>query len=183
MASGMLNMKTIESWFSKRVDEELKDLASKESSHPRLAIAFVVVLTLIMLYFIAHQLSSTNFFTATFGTLEMLFLYGSLIEWIVVATLEGLGRKNLSRDVDAFGGIIFVTIGTAWLFLVFPFEFANFADVLPDFLKFLVQWISNDIARVLLVLVFIVHLVAAVYYGILRMFVRKVHASESAKKR
>jgi hypothetical protein len=28
-----------------------------------------------------------------------------------------------------------------------------------------------------------VHLVAAVYYGILRMFVRKVRASESAKKR
>ncbi len=151
----------------------MKDLASKARSHPRIAIAGAVVLTLIVLYLIAHQLWSTGFFTAKFGTFEMLLLYGSLIEWIVVAALEAFGRKNLSRDIDAFGGIIFVTIGGAWLFVVFPFEFAYFADVLPDFLRFLVQWISNDIARVVIVLWTIVNLVAAVYYGILRVFVRK----------
>ena len=162
-----------ESWFSRRVEKELKDLASKARSHPRPAIAFVVVFTLIVLYLIAHQLWSTGFFTAKFGTFEMLLLYGSLIEWIVVAALEVFGRKNLSRDIDAFGGIIFVTIGGAWLFVVFPFEFAYFADVLPDFLRFLVQWISNDIARVVIVLWIIVNLVAAVYYGILRVLVRK----------
>lgn len=103
----------------------------------------------------------------------MLLLYGSLIEWIIVAVLEVFGRKNLSRDIDAFGGIIFVTIGGVWLFVVFPFEFAYFADVLPGFLRFLVQWVSNDIARVVIVLWIIVNLVAAVYYGILRVFVRK----------
>ncbi len=162
-----------QSWFSRRVEEELKDLASKASSHPRIAIAGAVVLTLIVLYLIAHQLLSTGFFTAKFGTFEMLLLYGSLIEWIVVAALEVFGRKNLSRDIDAFGGIIFVTIGGIWLFVVFPFEFAYFADVLPDFLRFLLQWISNDIARVVIVLWIIVNLVAAVYYGILRVFVRK----------
>jgi hypothetical protein len=151
----------------------VKDLASKARSHARPAIVFVVVFTLIVLYLIAHQLWSTGFFTATFGTFEMFLLYGSLIEWILVAALEVFGRKNLSRDIDAFGGIIFVTIGGAWLFVVFPFEFAYFADVLPDFLRFLVQWISNDIARVVLVLWIIVNLVAAVYYGILRVFVRK----------
>ena len=167
-----------ESWFSRRVEEELKDLAGKERSHPRVAIAGAVVLTLIVLYLIAHQLLSTGFFTATFGTFEMLLLYGSLIEWIVVAVLEAFGRKNLSRDIDAFGGIIFVTIGGAWLFVVFPFEFAHFADVLPDFLRFLAQWISNDIARVVIVLWTTVNLVAAVYYGILRVFVRKAQAQK-----
>ena len=172
-------MKAIKSWFSRRVEEEMKDLASKTRRHPRVAIAGVVVFTLIVLYLIAHQLWSTGFFTATFGTLEMLLLYGSLIEWIVVATLEAFGRKNLSRDIDAFGGIIFVTIGGAWLFVVFPFEFTHFADVLPDFLRFLVQWISNDIARVLMMLWIIVNLVAAIYYGILRMFVRKAQARKN----
>jgi len=138
--------KASESWLTRRVENEIKDLATKKRSHPRIAIAGAVVLTLIVLYLFAHQLSSTGFFTATFGTFEMLLLYGPLIEWIVVAALEALGRKNLSRDVDAFGGIIFVTIGGIWLFVVFPFEFSYFADVLPDFLRFLVQWISNDIA-------------------------------------
>ena len=166
-------MKAIKSWFSRRVEKEMKDLASKTRSPPRVAIAGVVVFTLIVLYLFAHQLWSTGFFTATFGTLEMLLLYGSLIEWIVVAALEVFGRKNLSRDIDAFGGIIFVTIGGVWLFVVFPFEFAYFADVLPGFLRFLVQWVSNDIARVVIVLWIIVNLVAAVYYGILRVFVRK----------
>jgi hypothetical protein len=174
-------MKVIKSWFSGRVEKEMKDLASKARSYPRVAIAGAVVLTLIVLYLLAHQLWSTGFFTTAFGMLEMLLLYGSLIEWIAVAVFEAFGRKNLSRDIDAFGGIIFVTIGGVWLFVVFPFEFAYFADVLPDFLKFLVEWISNDIARVVIVLWIIVNGVAAVYYGILRVFVRKACASESAK--
>jgi hypothetical protein len=102
--------------------------------------------------------------------------YGSLIEWIVIAVLEGFGRKNFSRDIDAFGGLIVVTISGVWLFVAFPFEFAYFAEMLPDFLRFLVQWISNDIARILMVLWIIVNLVAAVYYAILRVSVRKALA-------
>ena len=151
----------------------MKDLASKASSHPRTTIAFAVVLTLIVSYFVAHQLSLTGFFTAKFGAFEILLLYVSLVEWIVVAALEAFGRKNLARNIDAFGGIIFVTIGGIWLFAVFPFEFAYFADVLPDSLRFLVQWFSNDIARVVIVLWTIVNGGAAVYYGILRVSVRK----------
>jgi Zn-dependent protease len=103
------------------------------------------------------------------------------MEWIVVAALEGFARKNLSRDIDAFGGIVFITVGVTWLLAVFPFEFAHFADVMPDFLRFLVQWISNDIARVIMVLVMVAHLFAAVYYGILRVLVRKARASASAR--
>ena len=57
--------------------------------------------------------------------------------------------------------------------MVFPFEFAYFADVLPESLRFLVQWISNDIARVLMVLGIIVHLGAAVYSPIAYKFVGK----------
>jgi len=162
-----------ESWFSRRVEKEMKDLASQAHSHLRVAIIGAVVFTLIVLYLIAHQLSSTGFFTASFSTLEMLLLYGSLIEWIIVAVLEAFGRKNLSRDIDAFGGLVFVTISAAWLLAVFPFEFTYFADVLPESLRFLVQWISNDIARVVIVLWTIANLGAAVYYGILRVLVRK----------
>jgi hypothetical protein len=34
--------------------------------------------------------------------------------------------------------------------VVFPFNFAHFADIVSDFLAFLVSWITNDIARVLI---------------------------------
>jgi hypothetical protein len=166
-------MKLIKSWFSIRVEKELKDLASQERSHPRIAIAGAMVLIIFVLYLIAHQLSSTGFFTATFGTLEMLLLYGSLIEWITVAIFEALGRKHLSRDIDAFGGIFFVVFGGFWLFLVFPFEFTYFADLLPSSHRFLLQWISNDIARMIMILWIAINLGAAFYYPILRAFVRK----------
>ena len=78
-------------------------------------------------------------------------------------------KKGFSRNI--FGGIIFAAISLAWLVVVFPFEFVYFADVLPDSLKFLVQWISNDIARVLMGLDVIVLLGAAVYSPIAYKFV------------
>ena len=161
-------------WFSRHVEAELEDVIPYDERV--VSIAIVVFGVLIVLYFVAHQTWSTGFFTATFSTLEMLLLYGSLIYWIVASALLLFGRKNLSRDFDVFGGLIFVTVGIAWLFVVFPFEFTYFADVLPDFLRFLVQWISNDIARVLMVLGIIVTLVMAVLSTILRVFVRKARA-------
>jgi type IV secretory pathway VirB2 component (pilin) len=63
-------------------------------------------------------------------------------------------------------------VATAWLLVVFPFDFTYFADVLPDFLRFLVQWISNDIARVIIVLYTIAMGIAAVYAPIGYKFIR-----------
>lgn len=162
-----------ENWLSRRIEQELKDLSNKKCSNPLATIAFVGIFTLILLYLIAHQFLSTGFFNATLNVLAMLLLYGSLGEWIIVAVLETVGRKNISRDIDAFGGIIFVVASGVWLFAVFPFEFTYFANLLPESLRFLLQWISNDVGRGVLVLWIIINAVAAIYYGILRVLVRK----------
>ncbi|MFX1250106.1 MAG: hypothetical protein ACFFCZ_00650 [Promethearchaeota archaeon] len=167
-------MDRLKIWFAKTVEEDLTDEIANDD---RVAsVVIIVVCVLIGLYFVAHQIWSTGFFTATFGFLEMLLLYGTLIYWIVTSSLILLGQKNPSRDLDSFGGLFFATFSIAWLFFVFPFEFAYFADVLPVFLRFLLQWISNDIARVLLVLLFIVHLVFAVISLILRVMFYKARA-------
>jgi len=161
----------IENWYSRAKAEAEKGIPYNERV---VGIALVAFSVLTGLYFIAHQMGSTGFFTAKFGTLEMIMFYGSLIFWIISAGLEGVfGRRFLSRLFDAFGGLIFATIALTWLLVVFPFEFAYFADVLPDFLRFLVQWISNDIFRVLLVLGIIVMGAAAVYTPIAYGFVDK----------
>ena len=165
-----------ETWFSRGKAEADKGIPANERV---VGIAIVVVSILIVLYYIAHQVGDTGFFTAKFGTLELIMLYGSLIFMIVSAGLEGIfGQRLLSRLWDAFGGLIFATIGVIWLLAVFPFEFTYFADVLPDFLKFLLQWISNDIARVMMVLIIIVTLGAAIYTPIAYKFVR-IRRSES----
>ncbi len=99
--------------------------------------------------------------------------YGSIMFGIATTAFRGLfGRKNLARLFDIFEAI-FVAVAIAWLFVVFPFDFAYFADVLPSFLRFLVQWISNDIAKVLMVLGIIVTLVMAIYNAIFYVLVRR----------
>ncbi len=166
-------MEKIKNWLSKSVEEELEDYDVLSLEDRVISIFIIMIFPLIMFYFVAHQTLSTGFFTITFGTLEMVLLYGTLIYWIFTCTVLLLGLKDLSRDIDSFGGLFFAAVGFAWLFVVFPFDFAYFTDVLPETLRFLVQWISNDIARVLLVLGFIVHLLLAIFAGILRVMVRK----------
>ena len=164
-------MNANESWFSRGKAEAEKGIPSSERF---VGIAIVVFSVLMVLFFVAHQRRSTGFFTASFGTLEMFLLYGLLILGIISAGLEGVfGLRLHSRIFDVFGGLILAAIFTVWLLVVFPFEFAYFADVLPESLRFLVRWISNDIARVLMVLAIIVYLGAAVYCPIAYGFVSK----------
>lgn len=164
----------IKSWWSKAVEKEMDDTMENSMRVGGKGIFLVGVIC--TLYFVAHQILSTGFFTPQFGTLEMVMLYGYLIAMMVSGTLYGLGRKHLSRYFDVFGGMLFAAVAITWLFVVFPFDFAYFANVLPDFLRFIAQWISNDIARVLMVLIIIVHIIGQVWMGLLHVFVRKARA-------
>ena len=157
-------------WLSKAKSEAEKGILRKDRI---VSIVIFFFSFLIILFFVAHQVFSTGFYNSDFSILEMIALYGFLLVWIITAFLEGvLGQRFASRVFDAFGGIIFATLSLAWLSLVFPFEFAHFADVLPDFLRFLVGWISNDIARVIMMLLTIIHIVAAVYSPIAYKFIK-----------
>ena len=160
-----------ENWFSRGKAEADKGIPKNERI---LGIGFFFSGSVLMLlYLAAHQIWSTGFFTAKFGTIEMFTLYGSWIAWIITSGLEGiLGQRLLSRLFDTFGGIIFIAVATAWLAVVFPFDFTYFANVLPGFLRFLLQWISNDIARILMVLYAIAMGIAAVYAPIAYKFIR-----------
>lgn len=173
----MNKTETNKSWFSTLVDKEVEYADPYEDRG--LSIGIVVVGVLIGSYCIAHQARSTGFFTTTFGPLEMILLYGTLLYWIVTSALIIVGQKNLSRDLD-LGGLFFAAAAVGWLFVVFPFDFAHFADVAPDSLRFLVQWISSDMARVLMGLSFIVHLGLAVYSAILRLSVYKARRHKNS---
>ena len=164
-------MKETESWFSRAKTEAEKNLPSNERVF---GIAIVVFCVMMIIFFGAHQTQSTGFFTFKFGSFEMLLFYGFWIFWITTAGLEAiLSQRLLSRIVDTFGGLIFATISIALLLVLFPFEFTHLADVLPESIRFLVQWISNDIARVILVLIIIAHLDAAIYSPFAYKFVDK----------
>ena len=124
-------MSTFKKWLSKIVEAELEDYDKLSVDDRVISVVVIMFFPLIVFYFVAHQMFSTGFFTATFGTLEMVLLYGTPIYWIFTCAVLLLELKDLSRDIDSFGGLMFAAVGFAWLFVVFPFDFAYFADVLP----------------------------------------------------
>ena len=164
--------KESKNWIIRHAEAEAKKDTLRYSDRVG-NVAAVVVIILVTFYFVAHQMWATGFFTSKFGTLEMFLFYSVLIYQVVPTASRALfGRKNLARFFEIFGSVL-STIVLAWFFVVFPFEFAYFADVLPSFLRFLLQWISNDIIRVLMVLGLIAAPVMAVYSAILYKLVQR----------
>ncbi len=164
-------MDSIRNRFSKTAEGELSDEIATDDKVA--SIVLIVVNSLFGLYLIAHQMVSASFFTSGFSTFDMIMLYGIPTYWITTSVLILIDQKHPSRDLDSYGGLFFATFAIGWLIVIFPFEFTHFADVLPDSLRFLLQWISNEIALVILILLFIAHLILAVYSLILRLYVRK----------
>ena len=174
-----LEQKESESWLSRAKTEANKGASRGD----RFTGVFIVVVSaLLIIIFVAHQTGSTGFFTSKFGALEAVMLYGSLVAWIITGYLDGiLGQRLLSRLFDVFGGILFITVSLVWLLIVFPFEFSFFADVFPEFLRFLVQWISNDIARGVMVVGAILLCVGGIYSPIAYKFVNVKRFSREQK--
>ena len=164
-------MKKTSEWYTRAKQEADKGVPTSERIF---GIIIVTISILLITYFALHQIKTTGFFTKSFGTFEMFFLYGYFIFWIISAGLEGIFKNRfLSRIIDAFGGIVFSGICILFLFVIFPFDFSYFANILPISLRFILRWISNDIAKVILVLIFIFHIVAAIYSPIAYKIVDK----------
>jgi hypothetical protein len=67
--------------------------------------------------------------------------------------------------------------------VVFPFNFAHFADVVPDFLAFLISWITNDIARLLLAIGMVGGIVSVGINTVLYIIVRAFLLQQSGSTR
>ena len=130
----MSDTKTSENWLVKHAEAEAKKDVIPFSERAGNIIGIVGVL-LVVLFFAVHQMESTGFFTSSFSTAEMLLVYLSLVAGMITTAIGALfGRKNLARLFDVFG-VCFFTVTLTWLYIVFPFSFTHFADVLPDFLQ------------------------------------------------
>lgn len=110
----------------------------------------IIGVVLVTLFFYAHQAWATGFFTADFGGFESFLLYGSIFLGVVGPAARSItGSKNSARLPEIFASVFWITSSTL-LLVSFPFDFAHFGDVVPEFLRFLVSWITNDIAWILL---------------------------------
>jgi hypothetical protein len=164
-------MEETESWFSRAKTAAEETLPRNERVF---GIGIVIVSVLMIIFFVSHQNQSTGFFNSKFGIFEILFFYGFWVFWITTAGLESIfNQRLLSRIVDTFGGVFFAAIAIAWNLVIFPFDFAKFSNILPESIRFLVQWISNDIAWAIMLVLMILHLLAAIYCPFAYKFVDK----------
>ncbi len=119
------------------------------------AIPTTVGVLLTVAFFAAHQVWATGFFLPDFGLIGAFLLYASILYVLVVlnTTLFGL-REDRALILDLFGGVLW-TIASVWLFIVYPFNFAHFADIVPWPLTPLVSWITPANARLVCALILV----------------------------
>jgi hypothetical protein len=123
--------------------------------------AIVILLLLLFGFFMLHLVARTDFFTERFGTLEMLCLFVPIIVAMgapIVRAQSGLRRP--ARLWMAASSLL-TAVMALWLLTTFPFNFAHFADFLPDPVRFLLFWLNDDIARIPLILQIIVGPISA----------------------
>lgn len=163
----------VKDWFARHAESEAKKDLIKLSA--RIGELIGIFCTLILLiFFITHQTSLTGFFTSKFSSLEQFLFYGSLSFGIITSIGKIIiGRKNPIRPLESLGAI-FSCIALSWLLHIFPFDFSHLADFLPEILKLITMWISNDIVRIFMMIGIIGSLVTSIYIIALYVTIRSM---------
>jgi hypothetical protein len=144
-------MKNLEKRLMKTVVEKT-DKEVLTTSQRWMELLIVAGMLLLFGFFAYHQLTNTGFFTAKFGPLEMFCLYGPIFVSLAAPVVRALSsRRNQARPFEAATNLS-LALGSSWLWIVFPLNFAHLGDVLPGALRFIISWITDDIGKVLLVL-------------------------------
>ncbi len=133
----------------------------------------ILVMLLVTAFFAYHQVAGTGFFTPRFGPLEMTLLYGGGVMGVLTSvTRAAIGRRNALRPLEMAGMVLWIA-ASLWFLTIFPFNFSHLADALPGSLHFLLSWISDDIAKALLVIGSVGGVIGIIYDGILYASVRR----------
>jgi len=110
------------------------------------------VMLLVFAFFVSHQVRQTGFFTAKFGAMEMVCLYGPMLLSLAAPIVRAVsGLRNPARPFEIVTNA-FLALAALWLLTVFPFNFAHLADILPVAMRFVLAWVTNDIGKVVLIL-------------------------------
>ena len=124
-------------------------------------IATVIAMLVLLGFFASHQQSNTGFFTDKFGSMEMLALYIPILLSFAPPIARVIsGRQNPARPFEAVTNLS-LALGSLWLAIVFPFNFAHLNDVMPSAIRFIFAWITNDIGRFVLILQVIISVIIA----------------------
>jgi len=112
----------------------------------------VIVTFLVAGFLLSHWTGDTGFYTSDFNEWDAFILFGPLLFGIVPNAFRVvIGRKNMVRPLDAFGTIIFA-LSALYFLSNFHFDMQFFAEPLPDWLRFVIDWIDEGWARFFLII-------------------------------
>ncbi|MEX1248310.1 MAG: hypothetical protein WEA61_07485 [Anaerolineales bacterium] len=122
----------------------------------------IIAMAFVAGFFAAHQVLNTGFFTAEFGAYEMLALYGPMALSLVPPIIRAsLGVRNPARPMEAIANTA-LAVGALWLFFVFPFDVSHLADILPGPVQFVFSWLTDGMARIVLILQVVIGVLTAI---------------------
>jgi len=145
--------------------DQAREAAKTLPANERISsIVFFIVFALGFWYHLALRRQGSPFYSSSFNRMDTIALYSFWMVWIITAGLEGLlGLRLWSRLFDSFGAILVAAFACLWLFVRFPFDYSYFPQLLPANLHWMLAWVGNGVARVVLLLSFLFHLFAAFY--------------------
>lgn len=121
----------------------------------------VGLMLLLLIFFAYHQWANTGFFTAKFGWIEMLALYGPIVISLAPPLQRAVqGQRNPARPLEAASDLL-LAVGSIWLRNTFPFNFAHLADPFPAAMRFAFAWLTNDVGRFILLLQILIGFISA----------------------
>lgn len=124
-------------------------VTSGERLGEALIIAGMVILTG---FFVIHQVTRTGFFNEKFGTLEMILLYVPLLLALMDSAGQIITGHHRPARLFEVGSGLLLGVAALWYLIVFPFDFTHLADAIPQGLRFLLAWVTNDIGRIVLII-------------------------------
>jgi hypothetical protein len=159
-----------ESWAVRMARKEA-DRDVLRSSERLAELISVLLISLFGIYFIWLQVNDAGFFTASFSDFDMVLFYATMFYGLVPAlTRLAVGRRNVARPLDVIGSVLFIISGSYFL-THWAFDFSYFSVGLPESIRFIFAWITNEIAQDLLLIavvisVFVLFWTITQYYSV-----------------
>lgn len=135
----------------------MEETARKEAERDKLRdvdvlgeVIAIVALSVLITFLVANQSRPTGLFTSEFGTVEMVALYGCLFYGYLPPLLRILlRRRNVVRPFEVIGNGLFI-VAASYLLYVFPFDFTQLSVLLPEGLSAVFDWLTDDVAKLIL---------------------------------
>lgn len=154
-------------------------IAAKEADRDRIGTgerigSMVGIVLIIIVTFIFMDAQGRGvFFTDAFGPVEQMAFYGSLLYGIVPGLIRAIvGQRNVARFAEVVGSLVFAVAWT-YLLTVFPFDFSQLWDYLPEPLGSALSWVSDDLVKLVVVVGIVFSIISVVYNLALYLEVRR----------